>query len=91
MTRTRVEHLPETEKTKHKSVSPLQDFLGTSQDHPVNNLPALPSPVAESQHPPRDEGGRGDPTQLSMEEYFSPPSNPKDYDGWLRDCKARVA
>ncbi len=85
VTSTRVEHLPEAEKSKHKGVSPLQDFLGTSQDHTANSFPALPAPLAGQPGPTsqREEAGTGGGAvpRLSMEEYFTPPTNPKDYDG----------
>ena len=83
-----MEHLPETEKHKQKSINPLQDFLGAAQDH-VNNKPAIegpdPSAAAASKSGASKTGGEKEgkkvPPRLTMEEYFTPPVNEKDYDG----------
>lgn len=76
MTKTRVEHLPEAEKHKHKSVNPLQDFLGGGQD----GIPALDHAATIAGQPPPVEVSDSAP-QLSMEEYFRTPEDPKEYDG----------
>ncbi|CAI8029591.1 Ankyrin repeat domain-containing protein 13D [Geodia barretti] len=78
VSRTRVEHLPETEKSKHKAVNPLQDFLGAAQDH-INTSAqaAVAQPPPSNQTPP--PSNQATPS-LSMEEYFQSPRNPKDYD-----------
>ncbi len=73
-TRTRVEHLPETEKHKHKSINPLQDFLGATQDHASSANPAIEAPptnVVPAQTIPLH----------SMEEYFTEPQDKDEYDG----------
>ena len=76
VTKTRVEHLPEAEKHKHKSVNPLQDFLGGGQD----GIPALDHAATIAGQPPPVEVSDSAP-QLSMEEYFRTPKDPKEYDG----------
>ena len=76
VTKTRVEHLPEAEKHKHKSVNPLQDFLGGGQD----GIPALDHAASIGGQPPPAEVTDSAP-RLSMEEYFHPPEDPKEYDG----------
>ena len=60
--------------------SPLQDFLGAAQDHvdsanPTSSITQSPTP--NNQAPPLSN--HTTPT-LSMEEYFTAPRNPKDYD-----------
>jgi hypothetical protein len=78
VSRTRVEHLPETEKSKHKAVNPLQDFLGAAQDHiDTSAQAAVAQPPPSNQTPP--PSNQATPS-LSMEEYFQSPRNPKDYD-----------
>ena len=74
VTQTRVEHLPETEKHKQRSINPLQDFLGATEDH-VQNVPAIEAPP-KTQPTPSDTGIR-----LTMLEYFTEPSDKKEYDG----------
>ena len=88
VTNTRVEHLPETEKKKHKSINPLQDFLGAAHDHAQsNNLPAIEAPPTSSQSKSTDdgggveEGGASNKPHLSLEEYFSEPKDKTEYDG----------
>ena len=76
VTKTRVEHLPEAEKHKHKSVNPLQDLLGGGQD----GIPALDHAANIAGQPPPVEVSDSAP-QLSMEEYFRTPEDPKEYDG----------
>ena len=93
MTNTRVEHLPETEKKKHKSINPLHDFLGAAHDHAQsnNNLPAIePAPPNSANSAATgdggggagtDEGGASNKPHLSLEEYFTEPRDKKEYDG----------
>ena len=90
MTNTRVEHLPETEKKKHKSINPLQDFLGAAHDHAQsNNLPAIEAPPTSSQSKSDDDGGGAEKggashkPRLSLEEYFTEPKDKTEYDGKL--------
>jgi len=73
MTRTRVEHLPETDKHKHKSINPLQDFLGATQDHASSNNLAIEAPptITPAQTQPLN----------TLEEYFVKPSDEEEYDG----------
>ena len=71
-----MEHLPEAEKHKHKSVNPLQDFLGGGQD----GIPALDHAANIGGQPPPAEVTDSAP-RLSMEEYFHPAEDPKEYDG----------
>ena len=73
MTRTRVEHLPETDKHKHKSINPLQDFLGATQDHASSTNVAIEAPptVTLAQTKPLN----------TMEEYFTKPVDEEEYDG----------
>lgn len=81
VTQTRVEHLPETEKHKQKSINPLQDFLGAAQDHSQSRQAieappkATPTPAAEG-------------VRLTMQEYFTEPSDKNEYDG-KRVCSMR--
>ena len=86
MTNTRVEHLPETEKKKHKSINPLHDFLGAAHDHAQNsnNLPAIEPPPSSADSATAgavNEGGASSKPRLSMEEYFTEPSDKSEYDG----------
>ena len=89
MTNTRVEHLPETEKKKHKSINPLQDFLGAAHDHAQsNNLAAIEAPPTSSQSggdsasdSGADKGGASNEPHLSLEEYFTEPKDKSEYDG----------
>jgi len=75
-TNTRVEHLPESEKKKQKSVSPLQDFLGAAQNQ-ASNMPSIESPEAGSiEECPHVLGPR-----LTMEQYFTQPNNTTEPDG----------
>ncbi len=89
MTHTRVEHLPETDKKKHKSINPLQDFLGAAHDHAQsNNLPAIEAPPTSSQSKSdnsggAEEGGASNKPRLSLEEYFTEPKDKTEYDGKL--------
>ena len=90
MTNTRVEHLPETEKKKHKSINPLQDFLGAAHDHAQSNdLPAIEAPPTSSQNKSdgggggAKEGGASNKPRLSLEEYFTEPKDKTEYDGKL--------
>ena len=90
MTNTRVEHLPETEKKKHKSINPLQDFLGAAHDHAQSNdLPAIEAPPTSSQNKSdgggggTKEGGASNKPRLSLEEYFTEPKDKTEYDGKL--------
>lgn len=78
VTQTRVEHLPETEKHKHKSINPLQDFLGAAQDH-VQDTPTIEAPPKPTPIPDGKEG-----VQLTMQEYFTEPVDKSEYDGeWV--------
>ncbi|XP_019853015.1 PREDICTED: ankyrin repeat domain-containing protein 13B-like [Amphimedon queenslandica] len=79
VTRTRVDHLPEEEKEKQKnaSASPLQDFLGMTQEEEgiEGSLPSAGGLLS----------GGGATTEettptLSLTEYFTPPGDPKKYD-----------
>lgn len=87
MTNTRVEHLPETEKKKHKRINPLQDFLGAAHDHAQsNNLPAIEAPPNSSpsgggSDGGAEEGGASNKPHLSLEEYFTEPEDKTEYDG----------
>ena len=84
MTNTRVEHLPETEKKKHKSINPLHNFLGAAHDHAQSNdFPAIePPPVNPDSDPGAEgEGGASKEPHLSMEEYFTEPKDKNEYDG----------
>lgn len=88
MTNTRVEHLPETEKKKHKSINPLQNFIGVAHDHAQsNNLPAIEPPPssrsASGESSMTVEGKTSDKPRLSLEEYFSEPKDKSEYDGEL--------
>jgi len=75
VTKTRVEHLPEAEKHKHKSVNPLQDFLGGGDD----GIPALDHAASISGQPPPVEVSNLAP-RLSIAEYFRTPRDHKEYD-----------
>lgn len=59
------------------SLSPLQDFLGASQDHILD--PAQVPAIQQSSNQTPPHSNQATPT-LSMEEYFQMPKNPKDYD-----------
>ena len=92
VTNTRVEHLPETEKKKHKSINPLQDFLGAAHDHAQsNNLAAIEAPPTSSPSKSDDsgaeEGGASNKPHLSLEEYFTEPKDKTEYDGKLESEK----
>lgn len=77
VTNTRVEHLPEAEKHKQRSINPLQDFLGAAQDHADNVPPAIEAPPkATPSLSVEDKTSR-----LTMEEYFTEPVDKKEYDG----------
>ena len=77
-TRTRLEHLPETEIHKYKSISPLQDFLGVAQDLTPSSLtPAVESLPQSTESP---VVAKTLPC-LSMEEYFTEPKDKDEYDG----------
>lgn len=80
VTQTRVEHLPETEKHKQRSINPLQDFLGAAQDQ-SEGRPAIEAPPK-----PTTPTEKAKPMQplLTMEEYFTAPTNKDEYDGKLR-------
>ncbi len=80
VTQTRVEHLPETEKHKQRSINPLQDFLGAAQDH-SSGTPAIEAPPKSTT--PTAEA-KPIPSHLTMEEYFTAPVNKEDYDGESR-------
>ena len=69
-----MEHLPETEKHKHKSINPLQDFLGAAQDH-TSAIEAPPSTPLTPSSPAVAQPG------LTMEEYFTKPKKEEEYDG----------
>ena len=90
MTNTRVEHLPETERKKHKSVNPLHEFLGAAHDHAQsNNLSAIEAPPTtattssgdNSGSKEEEEGGASNKPRLSMEEYFVESKDKSEYDG----------
>ena len=98
MTNTRVEHLPETEKKKHKSINPLQDFLGAAHDHAQsNNLPAIEAPPTSSQSKSTsedggaEEGGASTKPRLSLEEYFTEPKDKSEYDGKHQSEKSKMS
>lgn len=81
VTRTRVDHLPDSEKEKHKSasVNPLQGILAmpesSSETAPVpSTVRMLPGSTSVT------EGSDDTKPQLSMSEYFTAPSNVKEYD-----------
>ena len=76
VTKTRVEHLPEAEKHKHKCANPLQDFLGGGED----GIPALDHAASISGQPPAAEVSNLAP-RLSLAEYFRKPQDRKEYDG----------
>lgn len=78
-TRSRVEHLPEAEMHKFKSINPLQDFLGAAQDHtPSASIPAIQDPAQSTESQVMSK--KAVPL-LSMEEYFTPPEDKDEYDG----------
>ena len=81
-TNTRVEHLPESEKRKQKSINPLQDFLGAAQDHAASMPAAVEAPPTEPSSTQK-EVSESTPAlpKLTMEEYFTPPMNKEDHDG----------
>ena len=70
-----MEHLPETEKHKHRSINPLQDFLGAAQDH-TQNTPAIEPPLKATPMPEANDAAR-----LTMQEYFTEPQDKDQYDG----------
>ena len=76
VTQSRVEHLPETEKHKHKSINPIQDFLGAAQDH-ASNTPTIETPPKTT---PNSDTIK---PVLKMEQYFTKPNNMEEYDGIL--------
>ena len=91
VTNTRVEHLPETERKKHKSINPLHDFLGAAHDHAQsNNLPAIEAPPTttttsdNSASKEAEEGGASNKPRLTLEEYFVEPKDKSEYDGEIR-------
>jgi hypothetical protein len=71
-----VEHLPETDKHKHKSINPLQDFLGAAQDH-AQSMPAIEAPPTVTPLPDVQDTG----VRLTMQEYFTEPQDKSKYDG----------
>ena len=82
MTNTRVEHLPETEKKKHKSINPLHDFLGAAHDHAQSNdFKAIEPSPNNNPNIEEEEGGASIKPRLSMEEYFTEPKDKREYDG----------
>lgn len=85
VTQTRVEHLPETEKHKQRSINPLQDFLGAAQDHSAG-VPAIEAPPKPTT--PTAEA-KPVPSHLTMEEYFTEPLNKENYDGELERAGAK--
>ena len=77
MTNIRVEHLPETEKHKHRSINPLHEFFGADQDH-------LDTSAADMEAPPHAQPTlvtTDNKPHLTMTEYFTEPDNKEDYDG----------
>lgn len=81
MTNTRVEHLPETEKKKHKSINPLHDFLGAAHNHAQSNNFQAIEPSPNNTNEEDEEGGASIKPHLSMEEYFTEPKDKREYDG----------
>ena len=81
-TNTRVEHLPEKEKRKQKSINPLHDFLGAAQDHAAS-MPAAVEAPPTGPSPAQKEESENAPAlpKLTMEEYFTVPKNKDDHDG----------
>ena len=79
-TDTRVEHLPESEKKKQKSFSPLQDFLGMAQNQ-ASNTPAIEPPTSDSAH---SEVSKTVGPRLTMEQYFTEPNNKEEPDSVSR-------
>lgn len=77
VTQTRVEHLPETEKHKHRSINPLQDFMGAAQDH-TQNTPAIEAPPKTT---PIPDAKDTEEVRLTMQEYFTEPVDKDVYDG----------
>ena len=75
VTQTRVEHLPESERNKHHSINPLQDFLGAAQDHSVPAVEATPKAT------PTPAKAKKVQPRLTMVEYFTAPKDKKEYDG----------
>lgn len=74
-----MEHLPESEKHKQKSVNPLQDFLGAAQDHAASMPAIMEAPPIET-NSAQKEASETTP-RLTMEEYFTAPSDQDEYDG----------
>jgi hypothetical protein len=88
ITRTRVDHLPDDEKEKQKNAgnNPL-GILGISEEEMSTSELEVPSggrPAAGRLLPGGSSAVEGnDPNkgqQLSLFEYFTPPSDPKKYD-----------
>ncbi|XP_064392574.1 ankyrin repeat domain-containing protein 13B-like [Halichondria panicea] len=77
-TNTRVEHLPESEKKKQKSVSPLQDFLGAAQTHASNLLAVEATPTDHT--PSTEEARQSTGPRLTLEQYFTEPNNKEEPD-----------
>ena len=73
LTRTRVEHLPEKDKHKQRSLNPFQDIFGTSPDQTDDKPPEAPP---KTTMPTPDTN-----PQLSVEEYFTEPADREEYDG----------
>ncbi|KAJ1168796.1 hypothetical protein NDU88_000709 [Pleurodeles waltl] len=60
VTKTRMEHLSDQDKSKNKgSKTPFQSFLGIAQQHSVQNGASLPQPATPT-----------NPTAITPEEYF---------------------
>ncbi len=77
-TNTRVEHLPESEKKKQKSVSPLQDFMGAAQNH-ASNMPAVEATPTDHT-PSTEEARQSTGPKLTLEQYFTEPNNKEEPD-----------
>ena len=88
VTQTRVEHLPETEKSKQHSINPLQDFLGAAQDQAgaTPSIEATPKTTTSTSASSMEE-----PVQplLTLEEYFTKPFIKEDYDGEQRGVRSQ--
>lgn len=80
VTETRVEHLPETEKHKQRSINPLQDFLGAAQDH-ASSTPAIEAAAPPPKVPAKSQSSPAVQPRLTMEQYFTKPNNKEEYDG----------
>ena len=65
--------------TQRNTSSPFQNFLGAAEDH-VRSTQAI---TASNNQTPSTESEATPTCTLSMEEYFTPPKNSKDYDGKL--------